>query len=69
MEELSRTAKKLKRRKACGPDEIPVEFLKEMSRENLQPILDLLNEWWTNASIPEETMKARVVLIFKKGDK
>ena len=30
--------------------------------------MELLNEWWNNEHIPEEDLRARVVLIFKKGD-
>ena len=32
-------------------------------------ILALLNEWWINENMQEEITKARVVLIFKKGDR
>ena len=63
LEELRETIKKFKRRKATGPDEIPMEAFKEMDDENLQKIVDLLNEWWENENIPEETLEARVVLI------
>ena len=29
----------------------------------------MLNGWWENTHIPEEVLRAKVVLIFKKGDK
>ena len=64
LEELREIIKKTKRRKATGPDEIPMEAFKEMDDESLQKIIDLLNEWWENENIPEETLEARVVLIF-----
>ena len=32
-------------------------------------MLALLNEWWHTEEIDDEIMKAKVVLIFKKGDK
>ena len=60
--------KKYKRRKSPGPDEIPMELFKEMNNECLQEIANLLNQWWTEEDIPIETLKARVVLIYKKGD-
>ena len=66
--EVLRTVKKLKRRKATGPDEVPLEILKEMNDEEMEDIMTLLNEWWESESIPDEVTLARVVLIFKKGD-
>ena len=66
MHELTAVIKKLKRRKAPGPDGIPLELFKELSEEFLEPILDLLNSWWNNTDIPPEALQARVVLIFKK---
>ena len=59
--------KKIKRRKAPGPDEIPMEIFKEMDEENLEEILKLPNQWWKDEDIPTETLKARIVLIYKKG--
>ncbi len=66
--EIKAIIKKLKRRKAAGPDEIPVELLKELGEEGLWKIKNLLNEWWNGEEIPEEQMRARVVLIYKKGN-
>ena len=68
IEELIAVIRKMKRRKAPGPDQIPVELLKEMDATNLQEILLVLNEWWENESLPMEALQARVVLIFKKGN-
>ena len=39
-----------------------------MNEECLKEIATLLNQWWTEEDIPEETLRARVVLIYKKGD-
>ena len=61
MSELIRVIKKPKRRKSAGPDEVPVEFLKEMDTANLQKILDILNTWWDGEHIPEEVLLARIV--------
>jgi Holliday junction resolvase-like predicted endonuclease len=68
IEELTSITKQLKRRQAPGPDEIPTELIKEMNEENLNRILELLNTWWREENIEEADLRARVVLIFKKGD-
>ena len=67
-EEVSYVIKKMKRRKAPGPDQVPIELLKEMDSENLLEITSLLQEWWEREDIPAEALQARVVLIFKKGN-
>ena len=36
----------MKRNKAAGPDEIPIELFKEMNDENLQSIQDIIKTWW-----------------------
>ena len=36
----------MKRNKAPGPDEIPMEFLKELNNEQKEKLLELINEWW-----------------------
>ena len=60
--------KKAKRRKATGPDEIPIEFFKEMDDDNLQELLNALNKWWREEEeIPDDFLKARIFLLYKKG--
>ena len=66
--EVKDVIKKFKDRKAPGPDEIPMEVFKEMDDKCIQEILKLINQWWKEEDIPEETLRARVVLIYKKGD-
>ena len=66
LNELKQTLKKFKRRKALGPDETPMEFYKELTGSNLREVFDLLNEWWATETIPEEQLRAKVVLILKK---
>ncbi len=66
--ELKMVIKKLKRRKAPGPDEIPTDFFKEMDEDTREEIRELLNKWWREEDIPEEELEARVVMIYKKGD-
>ena len=62
LEELRETIKKFKRRKATGPDELPMEAFKEMDDENMILFTELLNKWWNEEDIPEEVLEARIVL-------
>ena len=65
--EIFRAIRKLKRRKAPGPDEIPTGLLKELRGENLEEVQKILSIWWNEENIEEEEeLKARVVLIYKK---
>lgn len=34
----------------------------------MNEVRHLLNEWWIDEKLPEEQLRARVVLIYKKGD-
>ena len=55
MKELERVIKKLERRKAPGPDNIPTEIIKELDEADKQEILKLMIFWWENKNIdPEE---------------
>jgi hypothetical protein len=51
-----------------GPDNIIMELLKWLNKENRQAMLLYFNHWWRNKDAPKELFKARVVPIFKKGD-
>ena len=66
MTELQAAINTLKRRTAPGPDEILMKLFKEMQEEELEELLETLNIWWREENMPEEILKARVVLIFKK---
>ncbi len=39
-----------------------------MGDEGLEEIRGILNDWWREEEVPEEQLRARVVLIYKKGD-
>ena len=39
-----------------------------MSDENLHHVLAILNAWWELESIPTDMLRARVVMMFKKGN-
>ena len=66
--ELRSAIRKLKRRKTAGPDEVPMELYKELDDDNLERVREVLNGWWNEEWIEDEALRARVVLIFKKGD-
>ena len=68
LEEIKTVLKKCKRRKAPGPDEMPMEIILEMTDSNLENIARIMNAWWAEEIIPAEVLQARIVLIFKKGD-
>ncbi len=68
IEEIRRTIKKPKKRKAEGPDNIPMEIFKEMTEEGLDELRKLFQKWWDEEDIPGEELRARVVLIYKKGN-
>ena len=66
-EEIDAVVKRMKRRKATGPDGIPLEWIKELGSEEREGIRRMMNEWWEAGEIPEGLTDARVVHIFKKG--
>ena len=45
-----------------------MEIYKELDIGGKQNLLEVLNDWWVNENMPEEALRARIVLIFKKGD-
>ena len=55
--EIKEVIKKLKRRKAPGPDEIPTEILKEMDDRSIEEIRRLMKTWWQKENIGEEEKK------------
>ena len=67
MEELSTHIKRLKKQKATGPDEIPMETFKELDEQSLEIVLKIMNIWWKNEHIDKEYLRATVCLIYKKG--
>ena len=45
LKELKTVLKKMKKKKAPGPDEIPADLFKVMDDESLEIVLKMLNEW------------------------
>lgn len=69
IEELREALKKMKNRKAAGPDGITTELLKHGGPLLEFRLLHLLNECWQKKKIPTEWQTAEVISIFKKGDR
>ena len=59
MKELFWAINKLKRAKAAGPDNLPLDCYKEMDVHQLQLVLDLVNDCWNGAPMPTEYTQAR----------
>ena len=59
---------KLKNNKSPGPDGLPVEFYKLLDEAGLELVLDILNDCWTNETMPEEMELAELVTLYKKGN-
>lgn len=66
-EEIKQALSKVKRNKAPGPDGIGPEILKELDEDGISELAGVLNKWFQEEHIPEDMLKAKVVLIFKKG--
>ena len=60
--------KKLERRKAPAPDDIPTETVKDLDEENPQNIPEVLKTWRRNERIQAKELRARVVPLPQKGD-
>ena len=55
--------------KAPGPDELPIELLKEAPQNIKNSILEILNTTWNEGRMPEEWGKSIICPIHKKGDR
>ena len=67
-EEVAEHIKRLKKRKAAGPDDIPMEVFKASDPGSVEIIANILNIWWETEHINEEYLRATVCLIFKRGN-
>ena len=57
----------MNRRKAEGPDEIPIEFLKELDGNTIAKVNEILRKWWNSEDMEKEDT-ARVVTRVKIGN-
>eukprot|EP00975_Prorocentrum_lima_P042958 9020354-Prorocentrum_lima.AAC.1 len=53
LNELLRAIYRAKSRKAPGPDKITIDIIKLLDDRHLQPILDELNHWYSQANLPD----------------
>lgn len=66
--ELKLIIKKMKRNKAAGPDDIPMEYFKWLDDTALEFVRELINIWWNDGTFPEDKLRANIASIYKKGN-
>ena len=70
IEEMKKAKRKLKKKKANGPDDIPNEIFTEATDETLEVYKSILNKTVHNKKIPEEWKEGEIISIYKgKGRK
>ena len=68
--ELQKAIKRLKRKKACGPDNIPNEAIIEANEQTNEVLRRQLNKVLINAEIPDEWQHGEITRLYKgKGTK
>nr|XP_043611764.1 uncharacterized protein LOC122583425 [Erigeron canadensis] len=68
-EEVRLTLKKMRRNKATGPDQIPIEAWRCLGDVGISLLTSLFNKIWTSAKMLEEWRLSEVIPIYKnKGD-
>ena len=67
--EVKNHLKQLKRKKAEGIDEIPNCILRDCAHELATPIAHIINLLLKSAQIPEDLKTAKIIPIFKDGEK
>lgn len=58
----------LKNGKAARKDEITQEMLKKGSQDLTDTLINLVNECWTNATVPEDWRRGMIIRLPKKGN-
>ena len=67
MAELKRAIKKMKRKGAAGPDEIPPSFIKELGPIALQELLNIFNLCLETSFCPQIWRLAHIIPLLKAG--
>ena len=67
MKELKRAISKLKTKGAAGPDNIPPSFLKALSEQTLHTLLDIFNDSFHLATVPQIWKNAIIIPLLKSG--
>lgn len=65
-EEVEKAINKLKKGRACGPDEIPAEVLTLFGEVGLKSLLTLFNKIYESGKIPQDWLKSIFVTLPKK---
>jgi hypothetical protein len=69
MEELNIGLKNMKENKACGNDQIPIEFFKYLDCDKIKnELLKIFNFCLKNGVVPSEFKDVIITVLFKKGD-
>lgn len=68
-EEIVKIIKKLNNKKSTGPTSVPTNILKENVHILAKPISKLVNESFINSKFPTLLKTAKVLPLYKKGDK
>ena len=67
IDELKKAIKKLKKKKAPGPDNITNEMIQHLGNTALQKLLDIYNLSWNKGELPQIWKEAKMIPILKKG--
>ena len=67
LHELNAQMKKMKPRKAPGPDQVCAEHLQHLGPRARETLLHLINKTWTSGSIPVDWRRATIIPIPKAG--
>jgi hypothetical protein len=63
--EMTDTIRKLKKKKSCGPDEIPNEVLIHADQQTQDTIKETLNKIMMQEEIPKSWKKGRIITLYK----
>ena len=67
MPELQKAIKKLKKKKAPGPDGITNEMLMYLTGASLKKLLEIFNLTWEKGDVPQQWKEAIMIPLLKKG--
>eukprot|EP00745_Piridium_sociabile_P040226 TRINITY_DN767_c0_g1_i3.p1 TRINITY_DN767_c0_g1~~TRINITY_DN767_c0_g1_i3.p1 ORF type:complete len:1045 (-),score=247.16 TRINITY_DN767_c0_g1_i3:182-3316(-) len=70
LDEVTKAIKQLQPGKAPGPDGIPPELYKEGGKTLTAKLTELMQQFWTEGSVPQDFKDANIVHLYKnKGDR